>query len=268
MPIIEMGEKTVYFPDDMSEEEVQAVVDRDISRAVNIGELFKGMDTQDYLDAAAITTSPIPVVGDVAGLVADVNMYATDPESRNWFNYLFSAAGVLPFVPAPSAVRKTAEKVQKYADNSRNKKRATVKDAARVAYPGVYKDPRKIIADVEVAPESENLGKIFNTSREELADIANRQGNIDPVLPGQAVNPKGSAAAQNVTKLVIEPAAADPSEVQTAVVKCPWRVGRVDVACDGAERTQVVVDGKGLFRFRAKVGQRCAVAPVSGDGLG
>ena len=198
MPIIEMGEKTVYFPDDMSEEEVQAVVDRDISRAVNIGELFKGMDTQDYLDAAAITTSPIPVVGDVAGLVADVNMYATDPESRNWFNYLFSAAGVLPFVPAPSAVRKTAEKVQKYADNSRNKKRATVKDAARVAYPGVYKDPRKIIADVEVAPESENLGKIFNTSREELADIANRQGNIDPVLPGQAVNPKGSAAAQNV----------------------------------------------------------------------
>jgi hypothetical protein len=40
----------------------------------------------------------------------------------------------------------------------------------------------------------------------------------------------------------------------------------VDVACDGVERTQAVVHGKGLFTFRAKVGQRCAVAPVGGDG--
>lgn len=198
MPTIELGEKTVYFPDEMSPEQIQEVIDRDVSRAVNIGEFFKDLDTQDYLDAVAISTTPIPVVGDVAGLIADVNMYATDPDARNWTNYLFSAAGVLPFVPASSAIRKTKQAVDKYADNSRNKKRSTVQNPERVAFPGVYKDPRKIIEDVQVAPDSGNLEKIFNTSREELADIANRQGNIDPVLPGQAKNPKGSAAAQGI----------------------------------------------------------------------
>ena len=70
MPTIELGEKTVYFPDEMSPEQIQEVIARDVSRAVNIGEFFKDLDTQAYLAAVAISTTPIPVVGDVAGLIA------------------------------------------------------------------------------------------------------------------------------------------------------------------------------------------------------
>ena len=60
----------------------QAAIDRDIHRAVNLGEMFE-YETQDYLDAVATSTMLTPVVGDLAGIAADVNMYATEPESRN-----------------------------------------------------------------------------------------------------------------------------------------------------------------------------------------
>lgn len=58
------------------------------------------------LDAAAISTMLVPGVGDVTGLAADVDMYMRDPESRNIPNYLLTAAGALPFLPAASQVRK------------------------------------------------------------------------------------------------------------------------------------------------------------------
>jgi hypothetical protein len=58
------------------------------------------------LDAAAMSTMLVPGVGDVTGLAADVDMYMRDPESRNIPNYLLTAAGVLPFLPAASQVRK------------------------------------------------------------------------------------------------------------------------------------------------------------------
>ena len=37
-------------------------------------------------EAVVSGTSPIPIVGDIVGLGADLDMYANDPESRNWFN--------------------------------------------------------------------------------------------------------------------------------------------------------------------------------------
>ena len=58
------------------------------------------------LDAAAMSTMLVPGVGDVTGLAADVDMYMRDPESRNLPNYLLTAAGALPFLPAASQVRK------------------------------------------------------------------------------------------------------------------------------------------------------------------
>jgi hypothetical protein len=58
------------------------------------------------LDAAAMSTMLVPGVGDVTGLAADVDMYMRDPESRNIPNYLLTAAGALPFLPAASQVRK------------------------------------------------------------------------------------------------------------------------------------------------------------------
>tara|TARA_R110002126_G_scaffold133032_3_gene276980 strand:+ start:215 stop:1615 length:1401 start_codon:yes stop_codon:yes gene_type:complete len=63
--------------------------------------------TMSPLDMAAIVSSAIPIVGDVTGLAADADMYARDPESRNMVNYLLSAAGAIPLIPAASQVRKT-----------------------------------------------------------------------------------------------------------------------------------------------------------------
>jgi hypothetical protein len=50
-------------------------------------------DQMSPLDAAAIVTGGVPVVGDLTGLAADVDMYMRDPESRNIPNYLLTAAG-------------------------------------------------------------------------------------------------------------------------------------------------------------------------------
>ena len=56
-------------------------------------------------DLAAIITGMVPVLGDVLGLGADADMYMRDPESREFFNYVLSAAGLLPFVPSASQVK-------------------------------------------------------------------------------------------------------------------------------------------------------------------
>jgi hypothetical protein len=63
-------------------------------------------DVMSPIDAAAMSTMFVPGVGDVTGLAADVDMYMRDPESRNIPNYLLTAAGALPFLPAASQVRK------------------------------------------------------------------------------------------------------------------------------------------------------------------
>jgi hypothetical protein len=62
-------------------------------------------DVMSPIDAAAMSTMFVPGVGDVTGLAADVDMYMRDPESRNIPNYLLTAAGALPFLPAASQVR-------------------------------------------------------------------------------------------------------------------------------------------------------------------
>lgn len=65
-----------------------------------------GENEMSPLDMSAIVTGMVPVLGDVTGLAADVDMYMRDPESRNIPNYLLTAAGALPFIPAASQVRK------------------------------------------------------------------------------------------------------------------------------------------------------------------
>jgi hypothetical protein len=51
------------------------------------------------IDAVALATTPIPIIGDVAGLANDLRHYWNEPEERKWQNYTFTAAGMLPFVP-------------------------------------------------------------------------------------------------------------------------------------------------------------------------
>lgn len=54
----------------------------------------------NWLQRASLPLSAFPVAGDVAGLAGDAQMYYENPESRNWMNYVLSAAGALPFVPS------------------------------------------------------------------------------------------------------------------------------------------------------------------------
>jgi hypothetical protein len=65
----------------------------------------RGQTTADMLGAAAIGTTPIPIVGDIVGAAADVAMFASDPTTRTLPNYAMSALGALPLVPGVAAVR-------------------------------------------------------------------------------------------------------------------------------------------------------------------
>jgi hypothetical protein len=56
-------------------------------------------DRSALLNGLASTLAFVPGVGDLAGLAADADMYATDPGSRNWLNYGLSAAALIPGVP-------------------------------------------------------------------------------------------------------------------------------------------------------------------------
>ena len=69
---------------------------------------FVAPSNQALLDTFAIGFSPIPVVGDIAGGIADANMFINDPESRTATNFGLSALGLLPFVPSAAGVVKRA----------------------------------------------------------------------------------------------------------------------------------------------------------------
>lgn len=77
----------------------------------------------------------------------------------------------------------------------------TVSNPQRNAFPGVYNDPRQVIADAtaKVGPEDPLLQRLFGVSRSDLSDLAlSRQGNELGILPGAKPNPTGSAAAHSV----------------------------------------------------------------------
>jgi GNAT superfamily N-acetyltransferase len=77
----------------------------------------------------------------------------------------------------------------------------TVENPQRNAFPGIYNDPRQVIADsaAKVGPEDPLLQQLFGVSRSDLSDLAlSRQGNELGVLPGTKANPRGAASAQGV----------------------------------------------------------------------
>lgn len=81
------------------------------------------------------------------------------------------------------------------------KPKPTVMNAQRVAYPGIYKDPRVIAAEAaqQVAPEHPSLKQLFGVTREDLYQMGKgRKGNLPGELPGQVDKPRGSSAAAQV----------------------------------------------------------------------
>lgn len=85
----------------------QSLQQQPLPTAQEIRDFYSGM-AADPLGNAALVTAPVPVVGDITGLAADAQMYATDPESRTWGNYGLSALGALPFVPSMAAISRAA----------------------------------------------------------------------------------------------------------------------------------------------------------------
>jgi hypothetical protein len=66
------------------------------------GALNPEVTPQGLLDTAAMATAPVPVAGDVVGLLADANRMR-DPAERTPLNFGLMALGALPFVPSALA---------------------------------------------------------------------------------------------------------------------------------------------------------------------
>jgi len=79
---------------------------------------------EDPLDAAAIATSPIPIVGDVVGGVADLNALVEDP---SWTNAGLMAAGLIPFFPA-GTVGRAAKKMGVNPDKAQDPRSVSLND--------------------------------------------------------------------------------------------------------------------------------------------
>lgn len=69
------------------------------------GALNREVTPQGLLDATALATAPVPVVGDIAGGVADAKRMYDNPEERTPMNIGLSALGLLPFMPAAGVTR-------------------------------------------------------------------------------------------------------------------------------------------------------------------
>ena len=82
-----------------------------------LADIWRQASQNPYLDPRAMAQGEtlgeggqygVPVLGDLLGVATDTNMYATDPESRRWPNYVMSGLGLLPGIPAPSQLRQIA----------------------------------------------------------------------------------------------------------------------------------------------------------------
>ena len=93
--------------------------------------------------------------------------------------------------------------VQGYSSKGKvSKRQQTVKNAQRMAYPGIYGRPDEIaaLAASRVAPEDPILKQLFGVTRADMYQQAHgRQGMAHlGMLPGAAANPKGSMATEGV----------------------------------------------------------------------
>lgn len=76
---------------------------------------YQGTPEMTRTQQAAMMTMPMPIVGDITGLLADVQMYKNQPDSRTWGNYLLSGAGLLGLgasIPPASAVRPVLDQAE------------------------------------------------------------------------------------------------------------------------------------------------------------
>jgi hypothetical protein len=97
----------------------------------------------------------------------------------------------------------TGGKLDGYASKGKvTKSQQTVKNAQRMAYPGIYGDPKEIaaLAASRVAPEDPILKRLFGVTRADMYQQSHgRQGMPHlGMLPGASANPRGSEATEGV----------------------------------------------------------------------
>lgn len=78
------------------------------------GALNREVTPQGLLDATALATAPVPVVGDVAGLAADAKRMYDNPAERTPMNIGLSALGLLPFIPGATVFHGTPHLFNKF----------------------------------------------------------------------------------------------------------------------------------------------------------
>lgn len=85
-----------------------------------------------------------------------------------------------------------------------SRKAVTVRDPQRISYPGIYSDPRELVAEAasRVAPEDPMLKRLFGVTRDDLWQIGQqgmRQGNLQGIPFKTAASPRGAAHVENIT---------------------------------------------------------------------
>lgn len=96
------------------------------------GALNPEISRQGLMDAVALGTAPVPVVGDVAGLAADVNRMVQNPQERTLGNAALAGLGLLPFVPSLGTVRGVSNlRVRPSTDDVNEVMESTFKYGAR-----------------------------------------------------------------------------------------------------------------------------------------
>ena len=140
-----------------------------------------GRQVADAMQAMGLLASPIPVVGDVAGLLGDAAMYAAKPEERTAGNMALTALGVLPFFPALAGKLGKAGKLLDVTDKD-------IYKAVREAMGGKVTEAevRQAVAQYNAAlPKA--AGGLGMDAANTAADRAKAQGFTVPAFRGSQV---------------------------------------------------------------------------------
>lgn len=144
-----------------SEEEGGQSLSEMITKVAEVGgEVWENMN---YLDRAALVTAPVPVVGDVTGLLADAYMYATKPEERTATNYALTGGSLALGLPASvtSAIGSSPALLGIFAAARRNPE--ALKKYEEAINAPLTKKQEKIIAD-----DPDAIAKIMEEKAEQV----------------------------------------------------------------------------------------------------
>jgi hypothetical protein len=124
-------------------------------------------------------------------------MVATGPVGRA---VRLGAAGLGGMLAADDAQAAGSGSVRAAGKIANKVRAAILRNRQRVAFPGIYDNPRVIAEDAakRVAPENPLMKQLFGVTREDLAEIASKPAAETMKLPGAPAKPTGSAAAEAI----------------------------------------------------------------------